>query len=88
MARNIYNHISQEMKFCEICLDMAKSHVEDILFTLALVDEQSPPLNEVGVINREYLQELNQQIGKIFTELESWDHTPRTTRAENDSSER
>jgi hypothetical protein len=85
MASNIYNHINQEMKFFEICLDMAKSHVEDVLLTLALVDEQRASIASIDGINREYLQELNRQLGKIFTELEAWEHTPQTTGPENDA---
>lgn len=85
MASNLYNHINQEMKFFEICLDMAKSHIEDVLLTLALADEQHISSGDMGRVNKEYLQELNRQIGKIFTEMEAWEHAPQTTSSENDS---
>jgi hypothetical protein len=86
MNNNIYNHIHQEMKYFEICLDMAKKHIEDILLTLAIVDDQHVSASDLDAINRDYLQALNQQLGKIATELGSWEHVPQTISPENDSS--
>jgi hypothetical protein len=85
MASNIYNHLNQEMKFFEICLDMAKRHVEDVLLTLAIIDEQRIPVSDLDAINRDYLQKLNQQIGRMFTEMEAWEHVPQVTGPENDA---
>jgi len=83
MASNIYRHIDQEMHFFELCLDMAKKHVEDVLLTLAIIDDQDIPLSDRDAVNKEYLQELNQQLGKIFTELDSWQSLEQPTSQEN-----
>jgi|SRR4051794_5169554 len=85
MESNIYKHISQEMKFFEICLDMAKQHVEDILLTLALIDDQRIPLSDRQAVNKEYLQELNRQIGKILAETGAWQNPPQETSSEQES---
>lgn len=85
MESNIYKHINQEMKFFEICLDMAKQHVEDILLTLALIDDQRVPLNDRAAVNKEYLQELNRQLGKIFTEMDAWHNAPQAASPEQES---
>ncbi|HET8844482.1 MAG TPA: hypothetical protein VFN35_23640 [Ktedonobacteraceae bacterium] len=85
MESNIYKHINQEMKFFEICLDMAKQHVEDVLLTLALLDDQRIPLSDRAAVNKEYLQELNRQLGKIFTEMNAWRIAPQATGSEQES---
>jgi hypothetical protein len=74
------------MKYFEICLDMAKRHVEDILLTLAVVDDQHLSGSDLGAVNMKYLQELNQQLGRIFVELEAWEQVPQISSLENDAS--
>lgn len=85
MDSNIYKHIDQEMNFFELCLDMAKQHVEDILLTLALIDDQRIPLDDRAAVNKEYLQELNRQLGKMFTEMRAWQKAPQVTSSEQES---
>ena len=86
MTSNIYKHIDQEMRFCELCLDMAKRHVEDVLLTLAIVDDQGVPFRDREAVNKEYLQELNQQLGHIFLELDAWKRTQQPSKPDNGSS--
>ncbi len=85
MTSNIYDRVHQEMKFFEICLDMAKRHIEDVLLTLSLIDDQQLPVTGLGAINREYLQDLNHQLEEIFVEMGSWEQVPQTAHLENDS---
>jgi hypothetical protein len=86
MNSNIYDHINQEMKYFEICLDMAKRHVEDILLTLAVVDDQHLSAGDLDAVNMRYFQELNQQLGRIFVEMEAWEQVPQVSHLENDAS--